>query len=86
METHSKILVNNMICETLHPKNIIAQYYTFQFKYGNEIKDKIFSIQEKPEEECETKKEEKNNESSKNKNKEKNARKFIPRINKMRFT
>jgi hypothetical protein len=28
MKKHRKALVNNLICETLHPKNIIAKLYT----------------------------------------------------------
>lgn len=27
LETHDKMMVNNMICETLHPDNVIAQLY-----------------------------------------------------------
>ena len=29
MENHEKILVNNLVCETLHPKNITAQLYMY---------------------------------------------------------
>jgi hypothetical protein len=27
MESHDKMLVNHMICETLHPENSVAQLY-----------------------------------------------------------
>ena len=27
MEKHDKMIVNNLICETLHPENIIAKLY-----------------------------------------------------------
>ena len=27
METHYKMLVNNLVCETLHPDNLIAKIY-----------------------------------------------------------
>ena len=36
MKNYRKISVNNMICETLHPKNIIAKLYTSTF-YENKI-------------------------------------------------
>ena len=31
MEEYDKINVNNLICETLHPKNIIAKLYKTRF-------------------------------------------------------
>ena len=39
MENHEKINVNNLICETLHPKNIIAKIYNSKLseKYKNKI-------------------------------------------------
>ena len=41
MEKHSKIQVNNLICETLHPENIIAKLYTKKSNYSDEERDKI---------------------------------------------
>ncbi len=35
MENHEKILVNNMICETLHPTNYVAQLYKVMEKLDN---------------------------------------------------
>jgi len=39
MEEHEKILVNNLLCETLHPENIIAKLYNsnFEEKYKNKL-------------------------------------------------
>jgi len=39
METYDKIRVNNLICETLHPKNIIAKLYTNN--YSENYKNKL---------------------------------------------
>ena len=39
MEKYEKITVNNIICETLHPNNIIAKLYNSN--YGEEYKNKI---------------------------------------------
>jgi len=47
MEKYDKIYVNNLICETLHPDNIIAKLYTRKCKYTNEIRDKIIALLEK---------------------------------------
>ena len=41
METHSQMSVNNLICETLHPNNIIAKLYTTKFKHSDDVRDKI---------------------------------------------
>ena len=41
MEEYSQMCVNNLICETLHPNNIIAKLYTKKCKYTNETRDKI---------------------------------------------
>jgi hypothetical protein len=41
MEDYSQIQVNNLICETLHPDNIIAKLYTKNCKYTDETRDKI---------------------------------------------
>jgi alpha-tubulin suppressor-like RCC1 family protein len=41
MEEHSQMRVNNLICETLHPENIVAKLYTKKSKYTNDEKDKI---------------------------------------------
>ena len=39
MENYSLVSVNNLVCETLHPENIIAKLYTSNFKedYKNKI-------------------------------------------------
>ena len=42
MEKYEKINVNNLICETLHPKNIIAKLYTSNL--NKEYKNKIIVI------------------------------------------
>jgi len=39
MEGHEKINVNNIVCETLHPKNIIAKLYTNNF--DSDYKDNL---------------------------------------------
>jgi hypothetical protein len=39
MDEHSEINVNNIICETLHPKNIVAKIYNSNF--GEEYKNNI---------------------------------------------
>jgi len=41
MEEHSLINVNNLICETLHPENIIAKLFTKKCKYSHDMRDKI---------------------------------------------
>jgi 6-phosphogluconolactonase (cycloisomerase 2 family) len=47
MEKYDKICVNNLICETLHPDNVIAKLYTRKCKYTNEARDKIIALLEK---------------------------------------
>jgi uncharacterized repeat protein (TIGR03803 family) len=42
LEKHGIMVVNNMICETLHPKNLIAKLYTSD--YSSEYKNKIVVI------------------------------------------
>ena len=42
METHENIIVNNMIVETLHPKNIIAKLYNSP--YDHTYKNKLIVI------------------------------------------
>jgi len=42
MENYDKIKVNNLICETLHPNNIIAKLY--RSKLNNDYKDKLIVI------------------------------------------
>jgi len=44
LENHDKMLVNNLICETLHPKNKIAQLYTLLSKYPSEEHPKIIKM------------------------------------------
>ena len=41
MKEYSHMLVNNLICETLHPENIFAKLYTKKCKYTNDERDKI---------------------------------------------
>lgn len=41
MKEYSHMLVNNLICETLHPENIFAKLYTKKCKYTNDVRDKI---------------------------------------------
>jgi hypothetical protein len=42
MEKYEKIKVNNMICESLHPENVIAKLY--KSNYDEEYKNKIIVI------------------------------------------
>ena len=42
MEKHDKILVNNFICETLHPINDLAKVYVSDF--SGEHKNKIIKL------------------------------------------
>jgi len=42
MEKYEKITVNNIICETLHPNNIIAKLYNSN--YGEKYKNKIIHM------------------------------------------
>jgi hypothetical protein len=44
MHHQSKINVNNMLCETLDPDNIIAKLYTRKCKYPEEVKEKIIVL------------------------------------------
>jgi hypothetical protein len=44
MEDYSQMLVNNLICETLHPDNIIAKLYTKKCKYTNDVRNKIYVV------------------------------------------
>jgi len=42
METHNKIIVNNIVCETLHPENQVAKLYTsFKNVDSNDYKELI---------------------------------------------
>ena len=41
LETHDTVIVNNMICETLHPSNLIAKIYAQLFKYKLEDQSRI---------------------------------------------
>ena len=34
LEKHDKMVVNNLICETLHPENRIAKLYTYLQKFN----------------------------------------------------
>ena len=38
---HSLMKVNNLICETLHPDNIIAKLFTKKCKFTNDERDNI---------------------------------------------
>jgi hypothetical protein len=40
MEEHYKMIVNNMVCETLHPENIFAKLYTNKLDYNLLVSDK----------------------------------------------
>jgi hypothetical protein len=44
MDKHSKMRVNNFICETLHPDNIIAKLYTRKCKFEDDVRDKIIIL------------------------------------------
>ena len=44
MEDHSLMLVNNLVCETLHPDNIIAKLFTKKCKYNDGARDKIYGL------------------------------------------
>ena len=44
MEDHSLMLVNNLVCETLHPDNIIAKLFTKKCKYNAGARDKIYGL------------------------------------------
>ena len=44
MEDYSKISVNNLICETLHPDNIVAKLYTKMHKNADKIHNKIVTL------------------------------------------
>ena len=44
MEKHYKMRVNNLICETLHPENIIAKLHTRNCKYTDEVRDEIIVL------------------------------------------
>ena len=43
MENHNKMRVNNLICETLNPKNRIAQLYLLLQKYSNELHNYVIN-------------------------------------------
>lgn len=43
MENHNKMRVNNLICETLNPKNRVAQLYLLLQKYPNELHNYIIN-------------------------------------------
>jgi hypothetical protein len=44
MEDYSHMRVNNLICETLNPNNIIAKLYTKKCKYTDDVRDKIMVL------------------------------------------
>ena len=44
MEDHSLMLVNNLVCETLHPDNIVAKLFTKKCKYNDGARDKIYGL------------------------------------------
>ena len=44
MEEYSEMTVNNLICETLHPDNIIAKLYTKQCKYSHDKRVRILFL------------------------------------------
>jgi alpha-tubulin suppressor-like RCC1 family protein len=47
MEDYTMMAVNNLVCETLHPNNIIAKFYTRNCKYTYEMRNKILVLLEK---------------------------------------
>ena len=47
MEEYSQMRVNNLICETLHPNNIIAKLYTKKCKYTDETRNQIIVLLKK---------------------------------------
>jgi alpha-tubulin suppressor-like RCC1 family protein len=47
MEDYTMMAVNNLVCETLHPNNIISKFYTRQCKYTYEMRNKILVLLEK---------------------------------------
>ena len=44
LEDYSQMNINNLICETLHPNNLIAKLYTKQCKRSTESRDKIIEL------------------------------------------
>ena len=44
MDNSSLMLVNNLICETLNPNNIIAKLFTRKCRYTYEERDKIYEL------------------------------------------
>ena len=43
MEEHDKMVVNNLICETLHPENVMAKLYRDLHKFNPEQKNSIIN-------------------------------------------
>ena len=41
MEEHEKMLVNNIICETLHPENTVAKLYKILEKISKEKQEEL---------------------------------------------
>ena len=44
LENHDKMLVNNLICETLYPQHEVAQLYTLLNKTKSNHREKIIKI------------------------------------------
>ena len=44
MEDHSLMLVNNLVCETLHPDNIVSKLFTKKCRYNDGVRDKIYGM------------------------------------------
>jgi hypothetical protein len=44
MEDYTMMAVNNIVCETLDPNNIIAKFHTHKCKYTDEQRDKILVL------------------------------------------
>ena len=45
MEKYEKMMVNNLICETLHPENIVARLYTGNYS-PSEFNEIVVSMNE----------------------------------------
>jgi hypothetical protein len=47
LDSYSIISVNNLLCETLHPNNIIAKLYSEKEKYTDKVKERVLSVLKK---------------------------------------
>jgi hypothetical protein len=44
LDTYSKMKINNLICETLHPDNLIAKLYTKKCKLSDAKRDEVVEL------------------------------------------